>query len=171
MPTLQHSTLPSSSVHEPKHISTAGVSSAGKVLTSSASVSGESVFRFLVAQEIQNLEETLMVLEIDASVGQTHYIPSTYNGEITSWSAIVNQAIATATNSYELQIDGVPVTGSAISLTTAPGTGGTAGDIVSATPSAANTFVSLQSITIVPTATGNTDAATNVRFALTIRRT
>jgi hypothetical protein len=170
MANLQHSTLPSSSVHEPKHVTINGVASTGKVITNSGSSSGQSEYRFLTATDIEEIQETLMVVEIDASVANTHYIPTVYGGTIVGWSAIVNSAIATGTNTYELQLDTVTVTGSAISLTITPGTGGAAGDIVSATPSAANTFVAGQSLTVVNTARANTDAAVDIRFAILVSR-
>jgi hypothetical protein len=170
MATLQHNTLPSSAVHEPKHITTNGVSASGKVITNSGSTASESEYRFLTRADLQELQENWHVLEINASVNQTHYIPTLIDGDIVQWGATVNSAIATATNSYELQIDGVSVTGSGISLTITPGTGGTAGDQVNATPSAANSFTAGQSISIVHTATGNTDAGVDVRFVLLIER-
>lgn len=170
MANLQHSTLPSSAVHEPKHITTNGTSASGKVITNSGSTASESEYRFLTRQDIQELQENWHVLEIDASVAQTHYIPTLIDGDIVQWGATVNGAITTATNSYALQIDGVAVTGSGISLTTTVGTGGAAGDQVNATPSALNSFTAGQSITIVHTATGNTDASVDVRFVLLIER-
>lgn len=170
MANLQHSTLPSASVHEPKHITVNGTSASGKVITNSSSTSAESEYRKLKREDLTELQETYMVLEIDASSAQTHYIPAMYEGEFVTFAAIVNSAIATATNTYELQIDGVSVTGSQLSLTTAVGTGGAAGDIVSSNPSGANTFTAGQELTIVATARGNTDAGVDVRFAILIER-
>jgi len=171
MANLQHSTLPSASVHEPKHITSAGTSSSGKVITSSSSAAGVSEYRFLKAEDITELQETLMILEIDASVAQTHYIPMMYQGDIVAWSATPNSAITTSTNSYELQIDGVSVTGSAMSLTVTPGSGGTAGDIITAYPTTALSFTAGQTLTVVNTALGNTDAGVDIRFAILIERT
>lgn len=170
MANLQHTTLPSASVHEPKHITANGTSSSGKVITNSSSTSAISEYRRLKREDLTELQETYLVLEIDASATQTHYIPTVYAGEIVTFAAIVDSAIATATNTYELQIDGVTVTGSQVSLTTTAGTGGTAGDIVTASPSAANVFTSGQSLTIVATARGNTDAGVDVRFAILLER-
>lgn len=170
MANLQHSTLPSASVHEPKHITINGVSASGKVITNSGSTASESEYRFLTRADIQELQENWHVLEIDASVAQTHYIPTLISGDIVQWGATVNSAITTAANSYQLNIDGVAVTGSGITLNTTVGTGGAAGDQVNATPSALNSFTAGQSITITHTATGNTDANVDVRFVLLIER-
>lgn len=171
MATLQHSSLPSSAVHEPKHITINGTSASGKVITNSSSSTGQSEYRFLTRADLAELQENWHVLEIDASTDQTHYIPTLIDGEIVQWGAIVNSAIATASNTYELQIDGVTVTGSGITLSTTAGSGGTAGDQVNATPSGANTFTAGQVITIVHNSTGNTDATVDVRFVLLIERT
>lgn len=171
MANLQHSTLPSSAAHEPKHITINGVAANGFVITNDGSTSGISQYRKLVQADIQQLQETWLVKETNASVAQTHYIPTVLSGEIKTFYAIVNDAIATASNMYELRIDGVAVTGSSITLSTAPGSGGTPGDIVSTAPSAANTFVAGQSLTIANTTLGNTDAGVDIRFALVIERT
>jgi hypothetical protein len=170
MADLQHSTLPHSAVHEPKHIGINGPSASGRVITNSSSTTGQSEYRRLRAGDIDEIPVELAVLEINASVAQTHYIPATFQGTIEKFTAIVNSAITTAANSYELRIDGVAVTGSSLSLTTTAGSGGTAGDIVSAVPSAANDFSVDQVITIVNTAAGNTDSGVNVRFVLSMVR-
>lgn len=171
MATLQHSTLPSSSVHEPKHISINGSSASGKVITNHSSTSGISEYRNLVMSEISNVQEVLQVLETDASVSQTHYMAAPFNGDVKSFSAVVNTAVTTSTNTYGLEIDGITVTGSALSITVTPGTGGTAGDVVTVTPSAAFSFTAGQTISIISSATGNTDANLDVRFQLILERT
>ena len=86
-------------------------------------------------------------------------------------TAIVNSGITTSSNTYELEIDGVVVTSSSLTLDTSSGTGGDPGDIVTSTPSAANSFVINGEITIVNTVSGNTDATVDVRFFITCKRT
>jgi hypothetical protein len=171
MATLQHSTLPSTSVHEPKHISINGPASNGKVITNDASVSGTSQYRFLKQEDIRELSESWQVLEINASVAQTHYVAAPFVGNIIGFQAIVNSAFAGASNSYELRIDGVTVTGSSLTITITPGTGGTAGDVISVTPTAANSFSEAQSISLVNTSLGNTDPTVDVRFNIIVERT
>lgn len=171
MADIQHSTLPSASVHEPKHITINGTSASGKVITNSGSVTGVSEYRFLDQNDITGLRESFLVLEIDSSVQQTHYIAMPYNGDIVYFQATPNSAYAGGTNTYELQIGGVSVTGSQLSVTPTPGTGGTAGDIVAATPSAANTANQGDSLTIVCTANAQTDATVDTRFTILIERT
>lgn len=170
MADLQHSTLPNSALHEPKHIGINGISSSGKVITNSSSTSGQSEYRRLKGADIEEIQEELMVLEVNATTAQTHYIPTTFSGTITKLRAIVNAGLATGSNSYVLQIAGVPVTGSALTLTTTSGTGGDPGDIVESTPSAANTFNAGQALTVNNTAVVNSNAAVNVRFVISVTR-
>lgn len=170
MANLQHSTLPSASVHEPKHITINGISSSGKVITNSAVSSSVSVYRRLVQDDLDELEVILQAEHLAATSALTFYLPATFTGTIVGLAAIVDSAITTASNTYELQIDGVTVTGSPLTLTTVAGSGGTAGDIVTSNPSAANTFNSGQVLTVVSTAIGNTDATVDVRFIITIQR-
>lgn len=170
MADIQHSTLPSSAVHEPKHIGVNGVNASGRVITNSSSTTGESEYRRLKGSDIEELNAEILVLEIDSSVAQTHYIPTTFNGTITKFTGIVNTALAGGNNTYELQLDGVTVTGSALTFTTASGNGGDAGDIVEVSPSSANNFIAGQALTIVNTALGNTDADLNIRFVISIDR-
>jgi hypothetical protein len=171
MPNIQHSTLPSASVHEPKHITINGPAASGKVITNSSSVVATSEYRNLDASEIVGIQDDLMVLEIDGTIAQTHYIPATFSGTVDALTGIVNTAVAGGSNTYEVQIDGVTVTGTPITLDTTPGTGGTAGDFVSAPASASNEFSAGQVITIVNTAQNNTEADLNIRFVITVTRT
>jgi len=171
MAILEHSTLPSASVHEPKWITANGTSSSGKVITNDSSTTATSEYRRLKQADLDEMEALWMIHEIDGSVAQTHYLPATFNGEIFNIQGIVNIAVAGGTNSYEMQIDGVAVTGSAHSFTTVAGSGGTAGDIVSASPSAANSFSDGSVITMVPTATANTETALDIRWIITCKRT
>lgn len=171
MANLQHSTLPSASTHEPKHITINGTTASGKVITNSSSTSSISEYRQLNQGDIANMEVLYQVQEFDGSAAaQTHYIPLTFDGEIVDWDGIVNIAVAGGTNTYELQIDAVQVTSTPISFTTSAGSGGTAGDIVSATATAANTFSDGSVLTIVNTAKANTEAALDIRFIITVKR-
>lgn len=172
MANLQHDTLPSASVHEPKHISLNSTSATGNVITNSSSVASTSEYRRLVQQDIDELEQLWIVLELDASVAQTHYIPATYAGTIEKWAGIITgtAVIATGSNTYELQIDGVQVTSSPITFTTGVGTGGAAGDIVKATATSANVFAEDAEITVVNTAANNTDANCDIRFVIACKR-
>lgn len=171
MPDLQHSTLTHSSVHEPRHITLNGTAASGNVITNSSSSVAVSEYRRLGQSDLVDLEVIYQVQEFDGAVQQTHYIPATFDGEIVGWSGIVNIAVAGGSNTYELQIGGVQVTGTPITFTTTAGTGGTAGDILSATATAANAFSQNQVITIVNTAKANTETGLDIRFIITVKRT
>lgn len=171
MADLQHDVLPSASIHEPKHITLNSTSATGNVITNSSSTTGESEYRRLTQLDLDDLEVLWMIQEFDGSVQQTHYLPATFSGDITSWSGIVNISVAAGSNTYELQIDGVQVTSSPITFTTSSGTGGDAGDIVSATTTAAFSFVNDSVITVVNTSTANTETALDIRFVITCKRT
>lgn len=171
MADLQHDNVPSSSVHEPKHITLNSTSATGNVITNSSSTTAESEYRRLTQLDLDDLEVLWMIQEFDGSVQQTHYLPATFSGDITSWSGIVNISVAGGSNTYELQIGGVQVTSSPITFTTGSGTGGDAGDIVSATTTAAFSFVNDSEITIVNTSKANTETALDIRFVITCKRT
>lgn len=170
MANIQHSTLPSSSVHEPKHITINGTSASGKVITNSGSVSSQSEYRYLTQADLRELQVILQARHIDGTTALNYYLPATFSGQITGFAAIVDTAVTTAGNTYELQINGVTVTGSSLTVDTTPGTGGTAGDIVEASPSGANIFSPGQFITVNSTTIGNTDAGLDVNFIITVER-
>ena len=171
MADLQHSTLAHASVHEPRWISINTQAASGKVITNSGSTTAISEYRRLTQADLEEMEVLWQVQEFDGSVQQTHYIPATFTGQIVQVDGIVNIAVAGGTNTYELRIDGVQVTGSSHSFTTTAGSGGTAGDIVQATPSAANTFTPGQVITLVNTSKANTETALDIRWIITCKRT
>jgi hypothetical protein len=78
----------------------------------------------------------------------------------------VNGILATATNTYELRINGVQVTSTPFTFALA----GAAGDQKTATATAANTFTTGTNIQIVGTTIGNTNAAINTRFVVLYRK-
>jgi hypothetical protein len=171
MANIQHSTLAHANVHEPKHITINGTSASGKVITNSSTVSGTSEYRNLAQGDLTGMEVLWTIQEFDGSVQQTHYWPATYNGDITGLDGIVNIAVAGGSNTYELRINGVVVTGSPITFTTTAGTGGTAGDIVSSSGFTANSFAAGDSITLVNTSKANTETGLDIRFVITTERT
>ena len=166
MADAQHSSFQHADAHEPRHITLNGTGASGNVITNSGSVTQTSEYRRLKLEDIDEIEEVLMILEIDSSVAQTHYIPGPFNGSIQSWVAVVNNALVTGSNTYELRIDGVLVTSTPITFTS----GGAAGDRQSATASGANTFTTGNNIEVVNTLNDNTDASVDTRFAIIVRR-
>ncbi len=169
MADVQHSSFQHADAHEPRHITLNGVGASGSVITNSSSVTQTSEYRRLVLGDIDEIDEVLMVFEIDSSTttgAQTHYIPAPFGGLIQNWVAVVDNPLVTATNTYELRIDGVQVTSTPITFPTA----GSPGDQQSATATGANSFSIGQNIEIVGTAINNTDATVDTRFAIIVRR-
>jgi len=72
MANLEHTALNSSQVHEPKHITSATTSDAGKVITPSGATSGVSVLRALQLDELDTAGFR------SNNTGWAHYFDSTY---------------------------------------------------------------------------------------------
>ena len=155
MADVQHSAFTSADTHEPKHITLNSQNASGKVITNSGSVGGVSEYRRLTQGDFSGLEEHLIVEEFISTTTQTHFIPVDFAGTIVKWIAVVNNALVTASNTYELRIDGVLVTSTPITFAIS----GAAGDQESATATGANTFTSGANIEVVGTTIGNTDAS------------
>jgi hypothetical protein len=165
MANVQHSAFTHADVHEPRHISLNGASASGKVITNS-STAGESEYRRLAQADLLDLEALLTVEEFTSTTAQTHYIPMDFDGTIVQWIAVVNNALVTASNTYELRIDGVQVTSSPITFAIS----GAAGDQQSAVAPGAHTFTSGANTEVVGTTIGNTDATVATRFMITVQR-
>ena len=170
MADVQHSSFQHADVHEPRWISINGTGANGNVITNSGSTTGISQYRRLGFDDIDNKVDTLQVKEFDSSVLQTSYTVAGFDGQITDWIAVVSNPLVTGSNTYELRINGVQVTGTPITFTTTAGSGGTAGDTQSATASGANTFESGDVITVVCTSNANTDATVDTTFVINVSR-
>lgn len=164
--TLQHSSLQHSNVHEPKHISINGTGQSGQVITNSSSTAGQSEYRRLNMSDINNVDELITGLEIDSTTTQTHYFEMPFAGTVQSWRVIVNNALATGSNTHELRINNTQVTGTPITIAS----GGAAGDSGSATATGANTFSAGDELTVVGTTISNTDTSVDTRYIITVRR-
>lgn len=166
MADVQHSSFQHADAHEPRHITLNGTGASGNVITNSGSVTQVSEYRRLKLADIDEVEEIFMVFEIDSTSNQTHFIPAPFQGTIIKWVAVVDNPLVTASNTYELRVDGVLVTSTPITFAT----GGSPGDQESATASGANGFSGGANIEVVGTAVNNTDATVDTRFAITVRR-
>jgi len=166
MADVQHSSLQHADVHEPRHITLNGTGASGRVITNSSSVAQTSEYRRLTQADLNEVDEIFSVLEIDSTSAQTHYWAVPFAGTIISWRAVVNVPLVTASNTHELRINGVTVTGTPITFAS----GGAAGEIQTATATGANTFAVGDNIEIVGTSIGNTDTNVDTRFIVTIRR-
>lgn len=166
MADLEHNNLAHAQAHEPKHISINGTSASGKVITNDSATPSISEYRSLKESEILEVEDFYTVWQEDATLTDTYFLPMMYPGTIIGWRIVQEDTLTTADNIYELQIDGVTVTSTAITVLLA----GAQGDQYSASASGANTFGTGAAIEVVPTTTGNTDATTTIRFVIQIRR-
>lgn len=166
MPIVQHSNFQHADAHEPRHVTLNGTGASGKVITNSGSVTQTSEYRNLVLSEVNEVDEIVVVLELDSTSAQTHYVAVPFQGTIIKWVAVTSNPLVTGNNTYELRIDGVAVTSTQITFTT----GGASGDQESAAASGANGFSVGQNIEVVGTSISNTDATVDIRFTITIRR-
>jgi len=166
MAIIQHSALTHAKTHEPRWIGINGTGASGKVITNDASTSGISEYRNLKFSDIIEKDFLFDITEYTSTTAQTHYWPAHFDGTIISWRAVVNGILATATNTYELRINGVQVTSTPFTFALA----GAAGDQKTATATAANTFTTGTNIQIVGTTIGNTNAAINTRFVVLYRK-
>jgi len=166
MANIQHTDLTHSQVHEPRWITINGTGSSGYVITNSSSVAGESEYRKLKFSDIDEKDFFFTMKEINSTTAQTHYWPCDFSGTIVKWKAVVDNPLVTSSNTYELRIDGVQVTGTPITFAT----GGAAGDQQSANATAANTFSTGDNIQIVGTTIGNTDTTVDTVFVVTVRK-
>jgi 3-deoxy-D-arabino-heptulosonate 7-phosphate (DAHP) synthase len=97
---------------------------------------------------------------------QTHYFAMPFAGTVESWYLVVNNALTTAPNTWEVQIDGVQVTGTPITIAIS----GAAGDNATQAATAANSFAAGANVMVVGTTIGNADASVDTRFIITVRR-
>lgn len=83
------------------------------------------------------LNETILTMSIaDLSAEATYYLVMPHAGTVTKIWSVTNGAVATADVTITCNIGATPITGGVVTIATA---GSAAGDVDSATPSAANT--------------------------------
>lgn len=92
------------------------------------------------------LQSKFVTVQIeDISTAGQKYVAPGFNGRIKNITSVINGAIATADAVLTTKIGGTAVTGGAITVANASSA---AGDVDSATPSAANEFTSTDNIEI-----------------------
>lgn len=95
----------------------------------------------------------------DVSTADSEYIPAARNGKIKYIETCLKNAITVADSNVTVEISGTAVTGSAIVVAQS---GSAAGDIDTATPTAANSFVAGQFIRVVTDGASTTAAPLQV---------
>jgi hypothetical protein len=106
------------------------------------------------------------MLEIDSTSIKTSYWNAPFTGTVEELRVIVNNALVTNPNIWEVQIETVQVTGTPVTIVD----GGAAGDSDSNAATANNSFGVGDNITVIGTTIGNTDASVDSRFIITVRR-
>lgn len=101
----------------------------------------------------------------DMSAEATYYIYATKAGKITKLTSIIDSAILTADATATFSINGVAVTTGVVTLVTAASA---AGDIASATPTAANAVAVGDKISFVVTGGGSAGTGPRADFTVEI---
>lgn len=156
----EHADVSSSNIHEPKGAAAAsantayiadGAGSGSFSLVSSSSLTG-----------INNVNLIAMSLEFNnIGTAASHWLVIPIAGDITKVYTVIDSAIGTADETITVEIGGTPLTNGTITITQS---GSAAGDVDSATPTAANTVTAGQVIEIISAgnSTGTTAATVTV---------
>jgi hypothetical protein len=100
-----------------------------------------------VSASAAELDEYVLTVDIpDLSADTSHFVVAPHAGSITKIWSVIDGAVSTADVTITPEIGGTPVTGGALTIATA---GSAAGDVDSATPSAANAVTAGQAIELV----------------------
>jgi hypothetical protein len=124
--TIAHSSLTDPELHEPKGIASAA---ANKVYVSDGAGSGDWT-------EFSAVTDALCLDIADGSADTSYYVVTPYAGTITKLYTVIDGAVSTADITVQAKIGGTNVTNGLITIATAASA---AGDVDSATPTAANT--------------------------------
>lgn len=166
MADIQHKDILNADTHEPKHITNAVIGDAGKVITPSSVVNGVSVLRYLSETEIADVVDPITVELDDISTASSAWIVAPFSGEVERIYSVIDGAIAVANANISTYINGVAVTGGALTIAFA---GSAAGVVDSATPVGNNNIVQGQAFEI-RTDGGSTNTV-KAQFTVLIRRT
>lgn len=150
--TIQHKNIANADLHETKGVSTA---SDNQILIASSGVNSWGFQEYVLNLDIADIVA-------DAS----YFVPVPYACDIVSWSTAIDNAFATADCTLTLEIGGTLVTDSTITITQS---GSAAGDVDSATPTAALSVGSGGSIEV--TVSGTNTTATACHVAIIVKRT
>ena len=152
--TIEHSVITGAGLHEPKGVASA---TSGKVYVSNGSGSG--------AWTLGNTRSVQVELD-DVSTASDAYVVSPFAGTIIKIQSILHSVITVADSALTSYIGGVAITGGNWVVAF---TGAAAGDVDSATPSAANTVAIGSKIKI--TTDGVSTTAARLTIVLTIQVT
>lgn len=145
----EHVDLTDPQLHEPKG---AAAASSGEVYVANGAGSGTWT-------NAKNLNKVFVHYTfVDISTGSSQWVVPGIAGDVTKIHSVLHGAIITADCGLSFEIAGTPITSGGITITQS---GSAAGDVDTATPSAANTITADQPIEIISDgASGNTVNAT-----------
>jgi hypothetical protein len=113
------------------------------------------------------LEEVLSLDIADASVDGTYYMIAPHAGTISKIWSVIDSAVLTADVTVTTNIGATPVTNGLVTIAFA---GTVAGDIDSATPTAANVVTAGQAINFVVAGGGSAGTGPRIHLAVVITR-
>lgn len=146
MANVQHSALTGSSLHETKGVSSAADNTV-HYATGGTGAWAKVNANMIDTSSIKNTNKIYLTVALnDISTPTSHWVVAPLAGTISKWYTVIENAITGANAGLTLEIGGVAVTNSAITVTQA---GSAAGDVDSATPTANNTVSAGQAIEIV----------------------
>lgn len=120
-----------------------------------------------VSASAAEINETILNLDIaDGSADADYYIVSPHAGSISKIYSVIDGPFGTADITITASIGATPVTGGVVTIATA---GSAAGDIASATPSAANVVTAGQAIKLA-VAGGGSAGSPRIHVAVVISR-
>lgn len=156
----EHNTLTGSALHEPKGVATAA---SGTVYQADGSGSGTWTNQLVT---VKNRNKVILSTRIpDISTAQSIFIPNPLVGDIETIYTCIHGAIATADATITAEINGVLVTGSAITVAYS---GSAAGDVDSSTPSGNNTVSAGGAIEIITDGASSNSVAADVIIVMDV---
>ena len=139
-----HSTLTGADLHEPKG---AAAATSGQVYVADGAASGAWNIPFVTTAALNN--NTLVAVTYkfeDVSTASSQWVACPIAGDISKIYSVLHGAIGTADAVFSFEIAGVAVTSGGLTIAFS---GSAAGDLDSATPSAAKTLTAGQAIEII----------------------
>ncbi len=163
MADVAHSTLTGANLHEPKGIAAATV---GQVYVADGAASGSMSIPFTVTADIKNLNLMLLTYKFeDVSTGSSQWVVAPIAGDVKTIYSVLHGAIITGNAGFTFEIAGTPITNGAVTITQA---GSAAGDIDSATPTAAKTLTAGQSIELISDGVSGNDVDATFTFVIDV---
>lgn len=157
---IQHKDIPDGKRHEPKGASTAA---ANTVYVANGSGSGNWINQNALIKNGNYV--TLNVSIPDISTAGSYFVANPILGRISAILVTLDNAISAADATVTAEINGVAVTGSAVTVTF---TGSAAGSVYTSTPSGANTVTANNAIEIITDGASTTTARANVTIVMDV---